>query len=403
MMFKTIINRSAIFIDAVVCNVINKFKRKKDSLAILIVFQQVFGDAVVISDSLKEYAKLYPKENGYQVKYLAQPSVMAFMQEVLFLPNNIEYETIDFKGFVEDYAYYKKVRKKYRTVADIIIVPGTSLSAEIFSTMCASKRRIGLVRSIPVRWPPVMVLFQKLAYTEVVTPDKELMMLQRHRLLLDYLGDKEYKAVLPKLKIQERFIEQNNYCVICPGASKKEKCWPTDRFIEIIDYLVKMYDMDIHLCGGSDEIAYEKIILDGVHEPERVFSHIGKTTFKEWSSIVQYADLVVGNDSATMHLAAASNIKSICIAGVYDKFQFFPYKVDYLKEKENIPITIIHDMPCAWCRTRGYYSGYQNDECRKAILSGNCSLCVEKIDVNEVMSIIDEELMEQKYEIRKCT
>jgi hypothetical protein len=90
--------------------------------------------------------------------------------------------------------------------------------------------------------------------------------------------------------------------------------------------------MNIHMCGGGDEIEFEKIIMSQVKHSKRVISHIGKTSLSDWSAIVQHADLEIGNDSATMHLAAASRRKAICIAGVYDKYQFFPYKVDMLEE-----------------------------------------------------------------------
>jgi ADP-heptose:LPS heptosyltransferase len=61
--------------------------------------------------------------------------------------------------------------------------------------------------------------------------------------------------------------------------------------------------------------------------------------------------MVIGNDSATLHIAAAHRVKAICIAGIYDKFHFFPYLVDELDEGDRLPETVYVDMPCAYCRT----------------------------------------------------
>ncbi|MCI8948724.1 MAG: glycosyltransferase family 9 protein [Lachnospiraceae bacterium] len=376
-----------------ICIAFDAFMRSKNknypngkiaSKTILIVFQQIFGDAIVIENSLVEYTKLFPKAQGYKIIFLANPSVIDFMKATIFIPPDILMEAVDFKKFLDDFIYYKQIVKKYLNVSNILIVPGTSLSAEIFSSANNARRKIGLIRSIDVNKPFVMAIFSRIAYTEIVRPQKEDMMLQRHRLLIHYLGNKKYKAKLPKLLVKESVIPESHYCVLCPGASKMEKCWPTGRYAAIIDFIVDKYDMDVHLCGGSDELKFEKIIFSLVTHPKRVISHIGKTTFSEWSAIVQHADLVLGNDSATMHLAVASRRNAICIAGVYDKYQFFPYKVDTLEKNDKLPITIIKEMPCQWCRTIGYYAGFGNTECKNRIHANKCAACIDAITVNDV-------------------
>jgi ADP-heptose:LPS heptosyltransferase len=391
MNIKLLFNRMLIALCAIKNNFFNKVQKKYgDEKTVMIVFQQLFGDAIILSNSLKGYIELFPKEKGYKVILLGRPSVVKFMKDVLPIPEDIEINAVDFKKFVESYSYYKEILNKYCHKAGIIIVPGTSLSGEIFSTVCKAKKRVGLAKNIPVKYPPTMALFQKLAYTETLYPEKDLMMLQRHRLLLNYLGLNSYEAKLPNLLYQKRIVNHKNYCVVCPGASVMEKCWSIERFVEVIDYVIEKYNFKVHLCGGNDEIKFEKAILDTVKSPNNVYGHIGKTTFSEWSSIVQYADLVIGNDSATLHLAAASRRKSICITGVYDKFQFFPYKVDKLDKGDVLPVSILKDMPCEWCRTRGYYSGYQNDKCKKEIDRNKCALCIKEITTKEVKKKIDD-------------
>lgn len=393
---KRIINRIFIAIFAIMCNIRNRIwvqassHNQKD---ILIVFQQLFGDAILISNSLFSYTKLFPKEKGYRIILLGRPSVVDFMQSVLPIPDDITLKKLDFKRFVNDFKYFRMVVKEYGASTSITIVPGTSLSAELFCTACNSKRRIGLVQSIPRKWPPKMVLFLKTAYTEMVRPPKEFMVLQRHRLLLNSLGLDSYKARLPRLLPQPKIIDGDPYCVVCPGASVMEKCWPTDRFIAIIDYIIERFHYDIHLCGGMEEAEFGRAILANARYPGHVINRIGNTTFAEWSAIVQHAELVIGNDSATVHLAAASRRLAICITGVYDKFQFFPYRVDVLEKEDVLPISILYDMPCASCRTRGYYSGYKNPQCKTAIQEHKAALCIDAITVEAVKEKIDQLLL----------
>ena len=200
---------------------------------------------------------------------------------------------------------------------------------------------------------------------------------------------------LPRLLQKDRVID-GHYAVLCPGSSKTEKCWQTDKFAAVADYLIDAYKLPIRLCGGAEEKEFEAELVDKAKNKDRITSHIGITSFSDWSAIVQHADIVIGNDSATMHLAAAARVPSVCIAGVYDKHQFFPYKVDELEPGDRLPVTILHDMPCEWCRTIGYDAGYGNPECRKRIDAGMCSICIGLVTVDEVRTAIDGLLKESR-------
>lgn len=391
------INRAMIATEACIraCNQRNTIKEKSENRTILIVFQQIFGDSVILQSALKEYTKIFPKSTGYSIKLLARPSVLKFMKATLVLPEEIEYEEVDFKRFLEEFKYYKMIVNRYLNSASTLIVPGTSLSAEIFATSNNANRKIGLVRCTDVTHPFIYALFYKLAYSERVKPSKDDMMLQRHKLLLNYLGASEYKAKLPEVIKQNKIIEDDKYVVMCPGSSKMEKCWPIERFAEVADYIIEKYDLYIHLCGGADEKHFEDKLLNLVKRKDRIISHIGKTSFAEWSAIVEYAFLVLGNDSATMHLAAAHRIKALCIAGVYDKYQFFPYKIDGLKPGDELPVTVLKDMPCEYCRTIGYDAGYGNQECENRIKNNQCACCIEGITTEEVIEQINNLMKEE--------
>ena len=91
-----------------------------------------------------------------------------------------------------------------------------------------------------------------------------------------------------------------------------------------------------------------------------------------------------------MHLAAAGRVPSICISGVYDKFQFYPYQVDKIEKGDFLPITLYKDMPCEWCRTMGYHAGYGNKDCQKRIKDNCCTCCIEAISIEDVLKKIDE-------------
>lgn len=381
--------RILIAIYAIWRNLINRISpRCGQEGQVLILFQQVFGDAVVLTSALQGYVDLFVKQKGMKVTLLCKPAIAKFFDEVASIPPEIKVETVDFKRSFDDFGYFKDISRKYRCYANLVIAPGSSLSAELLSTTLMAKRRVGLVNVIRRKWPPQLVIFERLAYTEIVVPDLGSMMIQRHRMLLNYLGLDGFKGKLPRLIKQTRII-RGNYCLICPGASSPVKRWPVDRFAKVADYLVERYNTDIYLCGGTEEEQAAKELISLSTYPERIINRVGKSLFREWASMVQYAKIVVGNDSATLHMAAAYRVPSVCIAGVYDKFQFFPYLVDELDEEDRVPETVYVDMLCAYCRAKGYFAGYGNEECKKTIRFGNCALCIDSISIDSVKEKID--------------
>lgn len=378
----TAIERVKIALYAIAIHFGNKFVKHRKTNRILIVFQQILGDAVVFLKPLEEYSR-FSKENNMQLTILCKPIVLGFWQSVANLPDNICIETIDYTRLFNDFSYFRTELKKYRNYADIVIAPGSTLSSDLFSSVLCANRRIGMVGHKRINWPPHIAIFQRIAFSEMVFPDLEMMMIQRHRFLLHYLGRISYMGQTSELKTTSRIIKER-YAVICPGASLIVKCWPIERYAEIADWLIDNYHIEIYLCGGNEENEIANKLLSLSSDPSHIHSFVGITTFEDWLSIVQYAEVVIGNDSATLHIAAATNRKALCIAGVYDKFQFFPYKVDYLGEKQRIPETIYIDIPCENCKSKGYFHGYGNKECLDEIKKGRCALCISKIKTEDV-------------------
>ena len=51
-------------------------------------------------------------------------------------------------------------------------------------------------------------------------------------------------------------------------------------------------------------------------------------------------------------------------------------------------MTVIVDKPCSYCRTKGYFAGYGNKDCKAAINRGECALCINEISVDMVKKAI---------------
>ncbi len=102
---------------------------------------------------------------------------------------------------------------------------------------------------------------------------------------------------------QEHSIAQEeNLIAIHPGASDPAKCWPADRFAELIDALCHKYSTKVVIVGhsGIQPIA-KKIMSQMAH---LALDLTGKTTVSQLVSVLQRSDMLISNDSGPVHIAA---------------------------------------------------------------------------------------------------
>lgn len=386
---KVAVNRVFITIYVLCVYLLNKVHNRYRKGMALIIAPHIFGDATLLLASFQSYVNFYEKK-GLKVNLLCRPAVLKFMRDVAPLPESLSIEAVDFTKLVNDFSYFREVSKKYRHEAEIVIAPGTSMSVELLATTFPTNERYAFAQGKRNFWPPHIYLFFRLAYTDIIFPPIDMMQIQRHRMFMNHLGMSDYKGHIAHFYEQEPVVA-GNYCVICPGSSMSFKCWPLERFREVTDWIIETYNIDVHICGGGEEEeAMANELISKSRNKGRIVSHVNKTSFKEWSSIVQHAKFVLGNDSATIHIAASTQRPSVCIAGAYDKNQFFPYAVDEMAEGDVLPVTLLKDVPCRNCRTKSYHAGYGNEACLERIKNGFCARCIDEITVDEVRRKIKE-------------
>ncbi len=106
--------------------------------------------------------------------------------------------------------------------------------------------------------------------------------------------------------------------VIAPGAEYgPAKRWPADRFRAVMDLLSAKYEIDWILVGTSTERSIGKEIL-----AKNFYGHaenkMGETTLSELITILKNCDLLLTNDTGTMHLANVFQTPSVSIFGSTD-------------------------------------------------------------------------------------
>lgn len=114
------------------------------------------------------------------------------------------------------------------------------------------------------------------------------------------------------------------------GAQDNYKIWPIKNFIKLASKLCKEHKkFKFVLLGATkNEIRLAEEFCDGLNNPESVVNICGKSKIDELPPIVNEIDLLVTNDTGTMHLAIALGIKTISLFGPTNLNEFGPYQ-DY--------------------------------------------------------------------------
>lgn len=128
---------------------------------------------------------------------------------------------------------------------------------------------------------------------------------------------------------------------INPGGDRKNKRWDPRRYAAVADGLADRFSSTIMLFGGpGEEDIAGQAIRNMKHE---VVDLSGKLSLDDLTYLISRLDLLVTNDSAPMHIGAATRTPLVALFGPEDPLLMGPYTGTDL-------FRVIHkDVPCRPC------------------------------------------------------
>jgi ADP-heptose:LPS heptosyltransferase len=149
------------------------------------------------------------------------------------------------------------------------------------------------------------------------------------------------------------------------------KEWSTNNYAKLINHVCSRYKVSVIVTGSIDE-------RDRVSEIARmsrsnVHNLAGKTSLGELAAILKKCSLLIGIDSAPMHIAAAVGTPTVIIFGPSSPVNWAP------QGKQHSVIS--KDLPCVPCR----HKGCNNSE---------VSRCLDELSVEEVIPIVDAKILQ---------
>jgi heptosyltransferase-2 len=127
------------------------------------------------------------------------------------------------------------------------------------------------------------------------------------------------------------------WIAVAPGAASAHKQWPAEAFALLSKRLIVEQDSSVVILGASADRTAGKVI--GMVGGDRVLDLTGRTTLRQAAAILGRCDLLVSNDSAPVHMAAACGTPVVVLscqkdgadpAGTDSSARFRPWNVKHL-------------------------------------------------------------------------
>jgi len=185
----------------------------------------------------------------------------------------------------------------------------------------------------------------------------------------------------------ERILEGHAGPVIGinPCTTWPSKQWPMERFARIADLLVRRFDAQVVLTGGSDDVHLGSEIMGRIsdvavpasctgtlqraptatrEQHTAPLNLMGRTTLWQLGALIKRCDLYITCDSGPMHISAAVGTPTVALFGPTDPVRHAPYGEGH--------IVLRKETRCSPCYKR---------ECK----SGDC---MQAIQVEDVMGVV---------------
>jgi lipopolysaccharide heptosyltransferase II len=137
------------------------------------------------------------------------------------------------------------------------------------------------------------------------------------------IDDTAWRTAEKKLG-QANFDVNNKWIIVHPGASEEKRRYPLEHWIDLVRRIVEEFGYQILITGADGDRPLADAIKSKIGK--NVFSIAGQLTIREFVAVVHRAPLVLSVNTATIHIAAATQTKVIVLYAMTNP-QHTPWQV----------------------------------------------------------------------------
>lgn len=279
---------------------------------ILMIKMRYIGDTVLVTPLIKAFKTAMPRA---QIDLLLNKETAGIVKGHPQIDNILAF---DYDRSKKDYRYFIKFLFDIRSYGyDMVLDLTRNDRSALFTFVTGAPYRIGYEGAS---------FFQQKAYTHQVSCRfGEIHTVDHHLQMARSLGlpanDPHPDLTVSNAGIQRirTLIEEAGlnsaapYVLIHPGARRWYKSWPPDRFARIADVILKHYPVQVVLSGGPGDEETCKTIASQMRKS--AFNLCGRIQLDQLPALIGQSALLIGNDSAPIHIATAVKTPVVALFG----------------------------------------------------------------------------------------
>lgn len=347
-----------------VAYIISQFPRKVSTYYDLVIVRvDALGDFVIWHDCLAAYHEKYP---GKKVLLVCADLIRPLAERESFFTDIISFNG---RKMGKSLIYRIKTIWYVKSIESATVHYPTWQRHPFGDAIVASiksSKKIGMhshVKRLSTK------IFDR-CYNELIFYDASISELRAieyftQKAVLSYYKYGYYKYETDKLNIE---LLSCDYVVIAFSSSNDSKSWEIEKFSQIINNIPLKYQV-VLTGAGTEDMKKSEHLISSAMDKSRIVNLVNKTSVADLVLVVAHSKVVIGNDSAAVHIAAATRVKSICVLVGAHFGRFLPYPED-LPFKDYLPITVYCEMPCYGCNYNCIHDDQLPYECIKKISAG---------------------------------
>lgn len=330
------------------------WQRQPDLNAVAVVYCRLLGDYALWLPYGQTMAR-YLLQNGKRVILVINSAVLPLAAR--HFPS-CELIDVDRVAFVRNVSYRVNTLRRLRQLGAGVTYLDFYPRDAIVEDACvrALGARAWGFDAVSADRPALDRWWHRRLYAHLLPPVPNVHQSVRHRAFLHAIGVTA-EAIHPAAAFASGLDAplDGPYFVVAPGASQGYRAWPLAGFAEVVLRLLSARpDWRCLVVGTPAERQLGETIAHTCGE--RAVNLAGKTDLLGLVATVAHARLVIGNDSAVCHLAAACSIPAVTIVGGGHYGRCFPYDPAEAPVGR-LPIVVSEAMDCFGCDWICRYQG----------------------------------------------
>jgi len=299
----------------------------REAHELVIVTLSEIGDAVLFSAFLRNVRAVAPRAH---VTLVVRPEIAPLFAHSPHVDVLLRYDPRaprTLRMLVLPLRAYRFARHQLRAVKyDVAIVPRWDVDHHLATAVMLfsnARRRVGVSETVNERKRLLNAGFDSLLTDAFV--DKSAAHEVDHYLhLLGFLGGRDLNGALElSIASEDRSVARDSLLrgglrpeerivAFGIGAAHPKRRWPVARFLELGIMLHNRFGVRLVVVGGADDVTLQSQLVDGLGGCAIPLA--GMLTLPQTAAALECCSLLVGNDSAPVHLAAAVGVPCVEIS-----------------------------------------------------------------------------------------